>query len=170
MPSWLCASAWLLNPVNTAPCALPWNHAGALPVAPAPPPPTWLCAASSWPRPLYTLPITTGRSMSPSRNPTSTSWPLRGSTTPPQLSPAHGVITRTQVHADALPGALSSPPGCASALLASAPRWNGNCTLIRWSRSDCTGSPSLTTIALNVPATVGLGCRRRPWPSSVCGR
>jgi hypothetical protein len=47
-----------------------------------------------------------GRSMSPSMNCTATSEPMRGTQTAPQLAPAAGVATRTQVPLCSLPGAL----------------------------------------------------------------
>jgi hypothetical protein len=46
---------------------------------------------------LYTAPVTTGRSMSPSMKVTTTSWPRRGMKALPQLAPATGWSTRTQV-------------------------------------------------------------------------
>ncbi|KAG1435546.1 hypothetical protein G6F57_021081 [Rhizopus arrhizus] len=115
MPRPLSARACVLKPDITTLCAwpasLPANQAGALPVALAAPPCTWLFAAFSVPAPLYKAPTTTGRSISPCRNCTSTSCPSRGTKWPPQSDPATGSATRTQVPSASLAGALSAPAG-----------------------------------------------------------
>src|SRR5450756_139546 len=45
---------------------------------------------------LYTRPVMMGRSGSPSRKSTMTSWPMRGFQTPPHCLPAHGCDARIQ--------------------------------------------------------------------------
>jgi len=45
---------------------------------------------------LKTRPVMIGRSGSPSRKSTTTSWPTRGGDTPPMSAPAHGLARRIQ--------------------------------------------------------------------------
>jgi hypothetical protein len=86
---------------------------------------------------------------------TSTSCPRRGVKTLPQFCPATGVATRTQVPVASLVGALSSPLEWSSQWLPPAPRCQWNWTLMRWSRSVCTGSLKPTTSAVCTPVMVG---------------
>ena len=85
---------------------------------------------------------------------------------PPQLAPAIGLITRTQVPSESEAGALSRSPGWAMPLALLLPRCQGNCTRTRWSRSVWVGAPDPTTTAVRVPRTVGRGWVLRPWSSS----
>ena len=195
VPLWLLDMLWVLMPESTALWAwpgslpatefepspgrvvwassLPGNHMGALPVALAPPRVTWLLWALSWPWPLYRAPTTTGRSMSPPRKLMSTSCPMRGRATLPQLAPAcgaSGVATRTQVpvvevvsSAAGAPLWPASPAGWARRLWLIPPRCQANCTLMRWSRSVVRWWPGTpTTRAVWLPCTVGL--RWIKWP------
>src|SRR5262245_21144092 len=58
--------------------------------------------------PLYSTPVTTGRSGSPSRKSTITSWPTRGRNIVPQFFPAHCCATRTQHELFSSPSAYRS--------------------------------------------------------------
>ncbi len=133
----------------------------------------WLLCALSCPRPLYTLPETTGRSMSPPMKPTSTSWPTRGVKLAPQLAPAQASLTRTQVplcvagRGVAAGAVVHAVAGVVSALPMKLHLDAVVAVGVNWARL------LPTTSAVCTPCTVGRGCRRtsgRPCASRALRR
>ena len=138
--------------------------------------PGWLAAASSpadqggRSASLYNCAEATGWSMSPSRNSTRTSVPLRGRWCAPQLGPACAPATRSQVPELSSPGALpvsspwlrcARPPGSGRA-----PRCQGNCTLMRRSRPEEMGA-SCAAITTAVRPSGAVGLARQPGASGA---